>query len=157
MALLVNAFDFREVDNNSNEETQVEENPTKCSIKKVFRTRKSRLFVAKYREPFRLYELQVLESSRCPMKDDGQMAISDSEHHHTESTSATCEGDMPNWFNIMKNNNKSQNNFICFFSNEKFWSVKGIAGHVFLGRVLNVRNRVSKIVKGTWHRAYRKL
>ena len=102
MALLVNAFDFREVDNDSNEEIQLEENPSRCSIKKVFRTRKSRLFVAKYREPFRLYELQVLESSRCPMKDNRQLAISDSEHHRAEPSSATCEGDMLNWFRIMK-------------------------------------------------------
>jgi len=100
VALLVNAFDFREVDNDSNEEIQAEEDPSRCSIKKVFRTRKSRLFVAKYREPFRLYELQVLESSRRPLKDNRQLAISDSEHHHTESPNATCEGDMPKWFSI---------------------------------------------------------
>lgn len=102
MALLVNAFDFREVDNDLNEEPEVEENPSRCSIKKVFRTRKSRLFVAKYREPFRLYELQVLESSRCPLKDNRQLALSDSEHRHAESPSATCEGDMPNWFRVMR-------------------------------------------------------
>lgn len=94
VALLVNAFDFREVDNEPNEEIPAEENPSRCSIKKVFRTRKSRLFVAKYREPFRLYELQVLESGRCPMKDNRQLAISNSEHDHAESPDATCKGDM---------------------------------------------------------------
>ena len=94
VALLVNAFDFREVDNDSNEEIQAEGNSSRCSMKKVFHTRKSRLFVAKYREPFRLYELQVLESSHCPMKENRQLAISDSEHHHVEPTDATCKGNM---------------------------------------------------------------
>ena len=116
MALLVNAFDFREVDNVSNEEVQAEENSSRCSIKKVFRTRKSRLFVAKYREPFRLYELQVLESSRCPMKDNRQLAISDSEQHHEESPNATCEGGMPLIGLVHMKNDKTQNDPIKRFS-----------------------------------------
>ncbi|XP_078349240.1 sodium channel protein 1 brain-like [Oculina patagonica] len=92
VALLVNAFDFREVDNAPNEEAQAEERPSRCSIKKAFQTRKSRLFVAKFREPFRLYELQVLESSRCPNKENGgQLAICDSEQRSEESHDATCK------------------------------------------------------------------
>lgn len=63
MALLVNAFDFRETDNNANEH-ESSRGSIQSSVRKLFHTRKSRLFVAKYREPFRLYELQVLESSR---------------------------------------------------------------------------------------------
>ena len=63
MALLVNAFDFRETDNNANE-LESSRGSIRSSVRKLFHTRKSRLFVAKYREPFRLYELQVLESSR---------------------------------------------------------------------------------------------
>ncbi|XP_074632379.1 sodium channel protein 1 brain-like isoform X4 [Acropora palmata] len=63
VALLVNAFDFRETDNNANE-LESSRGSIRSSVRKLFHTRKSRLFVAKYREPFRLYELQVLESSR---------------------------------------------------------------------------------------------
>ena len=116
VALLVNAFDFREVDNDSNEEIQSEENPSRCSMKKVFRTRKSRLFVAKYREPFRLYELQVLESSRCPMKENRQLAISDSEHHHAESNDATCKGNM--FFGLVCNEKRKIS--MCFAPKKKF-------------------------------------
>lgn len=88
VALLVNAFDFRETDNEPNDDTETADGPSKCSlgIRKAFQTRKSRLFVAKYREPFRLYELQVLESSRFSSKDTaGRLAICETADHREES------------------------------------------------------------------------
>lgn len=97
VALLVNAFDFRETDNELNDETQTVDGPSKYSlcIRKAFQTRKSRLFVAKYREPFRLYELQVLESSRFPSKDTaGRLAICNTTDHPEEPIAEddTCKG-----------------------------------------------------------------
>ena len=92
MALLVNAFDFRETDNNHNDDAQSVDGRSRCS--KIFQTHKSRLFVAKYREPFRLYELQVLESSRCSdINNGGSLAICDVEHHRKESDDTACKGE----------------------------------------------------------------
>ena len=94
VALLVNAFDFRETDNNSNDDALSVEGPSRCSMNKVFQTRKSRLFVAKYREPFRLYELQVLESSRCSEENGGgSLAICESEHHDKECDDTVSKGE----------------------------------------------------------------
>ena len=92
VALLVNAFDFRETDANADDDTLSMERQSRCNIKQAFRTRKSRLFVAKYREPFRLYELQVLESSRCSDENTGgSLAICDAEHHGEESDDTACK------------------------------------------------------------------
>ena len=95
MALLVNAFDFRETDNNPSDEVRSVEGSSRCFTKKLFRTRKSRLFVAKYREPFRLYELQVLESSHCSdLNARGSLAIYEAEgaNHRKESYEIPCKG-----------------------------------------------------------------
>lgn len=94
VALLVNAFDFRETDANADADTLSMERQSRCDIKQAFRTRKSRLFVAKYREPFRLYELQVLESSRCSDENTGgSLAICDPEHHDEESDDIACKSE----------------------------------------------------------------
>ena len=96
MALLVNAFDFRETDNNPSDDVLSVEGPSRCSTKKLFRTRKSRLFVAKYREPFRLYELQVLESSHCSdVNGRGSLAICEAEgtNPSKESYDIPCKGE----------------------------------------------------------------
>lgn len=97
VALLVNAFDFRETDANADADTLSMERQSRCDIKQAFRTRKSRLFVAKYREPFRLYELQVLESSRCSDENTGgSLAICDPEHHDEESDDVACKSEEKN-------------------------------------------------------------
>ena len=95
VALLVNAFDFRETDNNPNDDRQSIQGPSRCSMKKIFHTRKSRLFVVKYREPFRLYELHVLESSHSSeINSGGSLAICEAEqtHDRKESYDFTCKG-----------------------------------------------------------------
>ena len=95
VALLVNAFDFRETD--ADDDTLSVERQPRCIIKQAFRTNKSRLFVAKYREPFRLYELQVLESSRCSDENTGgSLAICDQEHHGEESDDIACKSEKKN-------------------------------------------------------------
>ena len=100
VALLVNAFDFRETDANADADTLSMERQSRCDIKQAFRTRKSRLFVAKYREPFRLYELQVLESSRCSDENTGgSLAICDTEQHDEESDDIACKSEEKNTLN----------------------------------------------------------
>ena len=71
VALLVNAFDFRDVD----EAQTADPAPLQCPLKKMLQTHKSRLYVVRYREPLRLYELQVLESSCSRNQDAGALAI----------------------------------------------------------------------------------
>ncbi|XP_068729717.1 sodium channel protein 1 brain-like [Montipora capricornis] len=96
VALLVNAFDFRETDNN--DDAQSVQNPSRFSVGKLLKTRKSCLFVAKYRESFRLYELQVLESSHCPdVHTGGSLAICEPERdksYEKQCGNTTGEGSL---------------------------------------------------------------
>ena len=72
VALLVNAFDFRETDNEPNDDIETADGPSKCSLG--------------IRIAFRLYELQVLESSRFSSKDTaGRLAICETADHREES------------------------------------------------------------------------
>ena len=92
---MVNAFDFRETDNN--DDAQSVESPSRFSVGKLLKTRKSRLFVAKYRESFRLYELQVLESIHCSdVHTGGSLAICEPERdksYEKQCGNTTGEGE----------------------------------------------------------------
>ena len=65
VALLVNAFDTRDTATGP-EVADVQPKkwlPGKKAIESLISTRKTRLFVSTYKEPFRLFELRVLESN----------------------------------------------------------------------------------------------
>ena len=91
---MVNAFDFRETDENSNDNVlSVDGTPRSSIKKKLFQTRKSPLFVANCRKPFCFYKLEVLESTRRSDRSNGDLlAICEAEHPHKESSDITGKG-----------------------------------------------------------------
>ena len=61
IALLLSAFDTEDDENISDEEGQ--NSKLKRMLKKLTKTKKTRLFVATFKERYKLYEVQLLESN----------------------------------------------------------------------------------------------
>ena len=62
IALLLSAFDAEDDDSNSDDE-EGSNSRLKNVLKKLTKTRRTRLFVAKFKERYKLYEVQLLESN----------------------------------------------------------------------------------------------
>ena len=84
---MVNAFDFKDTDKNTNDNVLSVDGVSKSSIKKkLFQTRKSTLFVANCRKSFCLYKFEVLESTRrSEQSNRDPLAICKVEHRNKES------------------------------------------------------------------------
>ena len=62
IALLLSAFDTDDGDNDSDDE-EGNNSRLKKLLKKLTKTKKTRLFVATFKERYKLYEVQLLESN----------------------------------------------------------------------------------------------